>query len=433
MKMIKTLLTNVFLFLTIFSYTLAQEVKYPILCYEGEELKKAREWEKIWVGKRISTSNVDEAKEFLPETLYELMKNPEKQGAKEWWFEIVPYRPFIPSKGLIETTKRYAYTRKITPDGSLTEFAEKPGIPFPAPKSGIEMVYNYDCYTRGDTHKYCVVGQVIDVRTKIERFALQEGWEMFWTGRTDVPPLPKITRNPKNIRKSIFHHILEPPEFYDLRLLEIKYNNQDKEVDMWQWVPTFRRITRYAAAQKTDNVGATDMIYDDQFGWFSPVKKNKYRFLHRKEIVAARHTLENKEEFLKPVHVRKEYAGFERKKGQAFYNGTKKERINAYVVEVVSKDPHYIYSKQIWYMDPESWWILYKSMYDKKGRLWKIADYWFDVYPGYAGEPVMCHVGDNFFDIQRRHSSSCPWHLKEVGKPYSPKMFTLQALQKAAY
>jgi hypothetical protein len=411
----------------------ALEVKYPVLCYEGAELKKVKEWEKTWAGKRIATANADEVKEFLPETLFDLIKNPETQGAKELWFQIVPYRPFTPSKGFIEATKKYAYTKTITPDGGLTEYAENSGLPFPEPKSGIEMAYNLDFYTRGDTRKYEVVGQVIDVRSKIERFALQEGWEMFWTGRTDVPPVPKITPNRKDIRTSSFHHIFEPPEFFDLRLLEIKYNDQDKEKDMWQWVPTFRRITRYSAAQKTDNVGATDMIYDDKFGWYSPVKHNEYSFLYRKEILAARHTVENKEDFLKRGHVKKAYSGFERAKGQGFYSGVKRERINAYVVEVISKDPHYIYSKQVWYMDPESWWILYKSMYDKKGRLWKIADYWYDVFKGNQGEPVMCHLGENFVDIQRKHSSSSPWQVKEIGKPYSTKMFSLKALEKAAF
>jgi hypothetical protein len=415
------------------SHTFASEARYPVLSYEGEELKEIRKWEETWVGKRIGTSNLDEMRAFLPETLYEVMKNPGRLGAEECWLEVVPYKPFVPSKGVIEATKKYAYTREVTADGSLTELAEKPGFPFPEPKTGIEMAYNYDCYTRGDTRKYCVVGQVLDVRTKTERFVLQEGWEMYWTGRTDVPPAPKITKNPKGIRKSIFHHIFEPPDFYDLRMLEVKYNDQDKEVDMWQWVPTFRRTTRFSAAQKAENIPSTDFLYDDQSGWFSPVKHNTYKFLHRKEILAARHTVANKEEFLTPDRVRKDYAGFERKKGQAFYNGVKKERINAYVVEVASKDPHYPYSKQVWYMDPESWWILYKSMYDRKGKLWKIADYWFDVFPGHEGEPVMLHAGDNFVDIQRRHGSSSPWHVKEVGKPYSPKIYTLRQLEKAAF
>jgi hypothetical protein len=38
----------------------AQEVRYPIPCYEGEELTEVREWEKTWVGKRIDGTNIDQ-------------------------------------------------------------------------------------------------------------------------------------------------------------------------------------------------------------------------------------------------------------------------------------------------------------------------------------------------------------------------------------
>ena len=50
----------------------AAEIRYPVPCYEGEELAKVRAWEKEWAGKKITPANVDGVKEFLPEVFYNL-------------------------------------------------------------------------------------------------------------------------------------------------------------------------------------------------------------------------------------------------------------------------------------------------------------------------------------------------------------------------
>ena len=45
---------------------LAADLNFPVACYQGDELAKVREWEKTFVGKKITAANVDEVKEFLP-------------------------------------------------------------------------------------------------------------------------------------------------------------------------------------------------------------------------------------------------------------------------------------------------------------------------------------------------------------------------------
>jgi len=49
---------------------------WPSPMYQGEELKKVREWEKTWVGKSINYENIDQVKEFLSEQFYNMFKNP---------------------------------------------------------------------------------------------------------------------------------------------------------------------------------------------------------------------------------------------------------------------------------------------------------------------------------------------------------------------
>jgi len=68
----------------------AAEITFPTPAYEAAELQKVKDWEKIWAGKKISTENVDQVKEFLHEAVYMAMKDPAIFGAKSIWFDIVP-------------------------------------------------------------------------------------------------------------------------------------------------------------------------------------------------------------------------------------------------------------------------------------------------------------------------------------------------------
>ena len=80
------------------------------------------------------------------------------------------------------------------------------------------------------------------------------------------------------------------------------------------------------------------MIYDDHDGWYTSPTRNTYKALGRADLLVSRH---------------EDQKGLQRITGQGFWNGVQRERVNNWVVEVVSKDKDYIYSKQIWYLDPE--------------------------------------------------------------------------------
>ena len=85
----------------------ADTVSFPVPSYEGEELQKVREWEKTWNNKKITAENVDQVKDFVHEGVYKAIKDPGIFNAKDIWFEVVPYRPYTPAKGLVEATQKY--------------------------------------------------------------------------------------------------------------------------------------------------------------------------------------------------------------------------------------------------------------------------------------------------------------------------------------
>jgi len=395
------------------------EIKFPTLSYEGEELAKVKEWEKTWVGKKVSLENVDQVKDLLIEPVYMIMKNPNDFGAPDIWFEVVPYRPYEISKGVIEMTQKYAPEAKLDKNRWLINYGKMAGYPFPNTENADEMAWNFDAFTRGDSHKETAYpAAVVDCKTKLERVAGHIRWELYWTGRCDLPPRPAVEKNPKDIRRSFFMRMTDPPDFRDTSMLEIIYNTKDRAEDLWIYTAMFRRIRRVSVKQRTDMIDGNDMIYDDQDGWYTHVTHNNYKYVGRKEILTPRH------QDVKKVN---------RIKGQVYFSGLQRERVNTYVLEVKHTDPYYIYSKQIWYLDPENWQMNVKSMYDKEGRLWKLLEFYYDEVRGHAGSKTSTFIADVIVDLTRKHGGVSIRINEFTGKLIPENIFSIQNMQKFAY
>ena len=87
--------------------------------------------------------------------------------------------------------------------------------------------------------------------------------------------------------------------------------------------------------------------------------------------------------------------------GQGFSNNMTFERCNLLVVEAINKDPNYIYGKRIWYLDPETYYIMHTEIYDQQGRFWKL--FFNSTQPLKSSTGVMkpVIVGTHFYDAQR--------------------------------
>ena len=421
-------LIALFLFLSapVLSQT-TEEIIPP--CFTGSELEKVKEWEKTWVGKKVDLANIDQVKDFLPEFLVKQMKEPAKWGAKELWFEVVPYRYGAPSKGVVEATKKYSPNSKFEPNGmkmpwgeiAPNEFlsgylkGEGAGFPFPKAKTGIEMAWNYDSNTTGDNYERDIWGPVVNCKTGAERRAWQPQKRMYWTGRCDLPPLPRIEPNSKGFRRSFYQELKEPSDMYGTKFLELRYTDPAKEDDTFIWVAMYRRIRRLSSSQRDDTIDGSDHSYCDEEGYSGPINKNTYKFLGVKDMLACRHMDGEK---------------FTRQKGQGLWSGQLRERCKLYLVEMTPKDPASIYSKHIWYLDGETWQMPYKESYDKQGRLWRLLDEQMGYFTSVKGYQVIDVVGYTYSDAQRYHGGPNYHKNPKQGVDYDVNMFTIQYLQK---
>jgi len=404
-------ITHILLFLVMVAPAFAVEVRYPIPCYEGEELKKVRQWEKIWVGKIIDTANVDKIKELLPESLYEIITNEEEWGRS--WFAIVPYRQYTMTAGTIAATKKYSPAARLGEQGELLDWVA--GVPFPVPKTGMEIAWNYYARTKGDSLFTNAPAYIVDGRKKYDRNVQFEVWLTYFAGRLDVPPVPEILPNPKQIYRGASSEFTDPPEMRGNLSFQATYKDTSKPYDMWAWFAGLRRVRRMSTAQRTDTQAGQDLCYDDNYGWDGSMIRNTYEILGRKEILVARH---------------QDIQKLEHTEGDCIVDGLQRERINTFVLEVINKDPGYIYKKSIWYMDPELWHIAYADRYDKHGNYWKQFDQYQAIFKGYKDQDIPYQAGSMTIDHQRIHSTFGIVPDSKLGIEIPTEKFSIKYLYK---
>ena len=152
-------------------------------------------------------------------------------------------------------------------------------------------------------------------------------------------------------------------------------------------------------------------------GWDGPISLNTYRYLGAKELLLARHTDAEK---------------LDHTRGGCMWSGVQRERIKSHVVEAVNLDQNFLYSKMIWYLDPETWQILYSERFDREGKLWKVLDQQGFVAKGYGGTEVNYFCANQMIDVQRTHATMATAKF-EFGVELPQSMFKIDYLQKYGY
>ncbi len=388
--------------------------------YTEDELVTLREWEKKWVGVRIDSSTIDQVAQYLPQRVAEIYAANGDWGAppEGYYFTISRNRPAAETRGMKQATRRNLPRAAMRPDGSLEDFTDIAGMPFPQPATGLEVAWNYDFNTHGDAAHYTRTGTNINPIRGTEKVGVQDAWELFWIHRVDVDPRPALPQNTRGVSRSTFYHMYSPPEFKNIRMFNLRYIDPHKSDMAYMWLSAFRRIQRISNASRTDSIDGTDLIYDDEYGWDGQILRNTYRLTGTRELLCGRHV-----DIEKAVRI----------PGQALLNNVSRERTKTLVVEVVSRDPNYLYGKRIWYVDPETYLILWTEIYDRQMRYWKCFENLTNDIRTESGEYKNFIVGNHYLDFQRKHAGTWQNTRIQVGIELGPDMFTLFNLQRGGY
>jgi len=300
-----------------------------------------------------------ELKKLIPAPIFKIYIEEVKNGLKT--IPIVESKKWLARKGFREWTKKLEGRCKIGPDGMLLNWVA--GAPFPEPKNGIELAwdvqhtlwyeqttfdYNYDLYTKSK---------------KFERSIGSNIGVLKFMGRTGNPPMPEINPNPEKIWWKIWTYITSPFDARGFVLIRTRYLDIKRDDDMWAYLPTLRRIRRFTGADVQDPIFGTDMTYDEYAEWGQrrDPKIMDFKLLGVKEILWPAYV----------DHVGWRKGEYIKDKGGLIQLPWCKRKV--YVLEIDIKDPSYMYSKRIIYLDKEigDFRPFYGEYYDQRGRLWR--------------------------------------------------------------
>ena len=352
--------------------------------------------------KVIDKSNVDEVADLLPVTLVNQVK---ELGLKFNWVE-GDYN-YQPPQAYRDATEKFKGQAKVDSEGNLTNYTA--GLPFPDPKTGLEVMWNFDSRYIGDDHVY--KGSVGKMRDKKGRWrSITMDFNLIrYTGRTSLPPVYDIPTDDKIKRKTL-SFMTKPQAVAGTGVLAVVYEDPNRENDLWFYVPTLRRIVRASAARGSENYGGTDTTWDDIYVWSGRIQEANYKLLGKKEVLVV---------VDEGMNETPDDSG-------GFLQGGNYQKVPVYEIEAVHKDPKYPYSKSIWWVDPATWEILYSVIYDRKGNLWKSIQQRF-----YYNEQGV-HFAHNmpFNDYQTQHFTN--WIISDYtdNNNPAPNFFTLETLRQ---
>jgi len=306
-------------------------------------------------------------KELFPPVMYDMFKpGAPPLSCNIMDFEIEPTRQLYWSLRLLKETKKNLGKTKLDKDGYIITESWEIGIPFPRPSGPFKANQLYYNFEKGslafDNNGYQTgSGTGLDRNLNIDKSSEYLQLWLRYKGRVLLPPFgwldERAKRNDELKSNSVI--LLEPRANRGTVTLNYRYDDPEKLDTSMIYVPALRRIRKMSATDTQDPLG--DFAYDDLNHCVQKITPKKYPV---KFVITA------EREFLMPssYDCAKGYA--DSKNGYALRD-IQFMRRPCYVLEMKELDPHYLYSKRVFYMDTETFAIYFSEYYDQRGRLYR--------------------------------------------------------------
>ncbi len=337
------------------------------------------------------------------------------------------YKPIHPSEGYIEATNKYYGQPKLIDIGDsirkrgLADYTA--GLPFPQPKNGLEIAWDFIYGYNGDTGDNLYGVYWISASGGVEH---HEEWRwafiMRTMYRTDMDPKPHLEHFAKKQEQyTAITYALSP---LDKRGFGAVYSRAVEPRDQQGviYVPQMRRILKNTFGTRGDTWNSTDLLYEDVRGYLGYPEWMNWKLVKKDTMLMPMHAgVKLGKEHIEDTYDFKNYPHWNPKMNW--------EPRPVYVVEVTPKMAEYPYSKQMFYIDAETFLLPYKEAYDKKGDLWKV------VIIGFNDSPDMDELPPELgtcvaIDLQAEHATAFPWFENKVNVDLDPADFTTAALRK---
>jgi hypothetical protein len=373
-------------------------------------------------GTVVGKANVDKLKGMIPPGLEKLIRKYELK------LTLKDYEPYHPSLGYIAATNANRGKVKVVDVGQdyrkagITGWIS--GLPFPKPKTGLEVATNFvSAYTGDDADRLYDV-YWISARTGIEHNEYWRWASLRGMGRTDIDPKPDMPEYAKQrIAGMAVTFTIEP---YDKKGFGALFARSVDPVDLQghTYVPAMRRILRISLGTRGDAWNATDFLYEDVGGYLGAVEWMNWKLVGEKTM-------------LMPLrggvrHGRDTKVNFESEAWPHWNPKLKWEPRPVYVLEATPKFSDYPYSRMLIVVDAETFLIPYKEAFDKKGELWKIIINSPKDSDDMNTKPMDMGLG-MAIDLQAEHATISAARGSKTNVGLDPELFSVNSLRRRGH
>jgi len=264
---------------------------------------------------------------------------------------------------IYDATKKVAATAELTENGYGVTGAVN-GIPFPIPKSGVEVIWNHLLRYRSDMGvRY--VAQVAPTRGgKYTLVQFEDEFNIVYSHEG-------VTEEELDNKLAVFKQkVLSPARLAGGILLVHETLDQVRENrKAWLYNPGQRRVRR-APNVAYDNPGtASDgMRTTDQLDMFNgAVDRYDWKLVGKKEFYVPYNSYKLHSDSLKykdiltPLHINPDHLRYELHR--------------VWVVDAtLTEGKRHIYKRRTFYVDEDSWQILVVDQYDNRDQLWRVSE-----------------------------------------------------------
>lgn len=285
----------------------------------------------------------------------------------------------------------YAQIRKEAAEVSLAADSngltgyEKSSVPFPIPKTGVEVLFNHFVRYRTGGYQYYPTEMVVQSNGN------------FTPIRREVKAImASAMGNPEPNRLYYYlGKVTSPESVAGGQTLIHEPIDQTREARLaWTYNPGQRRVLRAPEAAYDSPLGTSDGLrtYDTIDMYNGAMDKYDWKLVGKKEMLVPYNTfkLANRglkyKDIIQANHLNQDLLRYEMHR--------------VWVVEATLKpSERHIYAKRVFYVDEDSWSILAADLYDGRGELWRVQEAHslqrYDVLSA-------IHISEVTYDLQAR-------------------------------